>query len=69
MPFDSPQEPRIGYGYNEYMTKVEEISESERYVEAAQDAEWRMAMEEEMYALAENETWDLIDFSKGVKSI
>ena len=51
------------------MTKVEEISESERYVEAAQDAEWRMAVEEEMYALAENETWDLIDFSKGVKSI
>ena len=27
------------------------------------------AMEEEMHALAENETWDLVDAPKGVKPI
>ena len=30
---------------------------------------WRAAMEEEMHALAENETWDLVDTPKGVNPI
>ena len=38
-------------------------------IEAAKDANWRAAMEEEMHALAENETWNLVDAPKGVKPI
>ena len=45
------------------MTHVAEVGE------AAKGANWRAAMEEEMHALAENETWDLVDAPKGVKPI
>ena len=45
------------------------MCEPESYAEAAKDANWRAAMEEEMHALAENETWDLVDAPKGVKPI
>jgi hypothetical protein len=52
-----------------YMACVAEVCEPETYEEAAEDANWRTAMEEEMLALAENETWDLVDAPKGVKPI
>ena len=45
------------------------MREPENYAEAAKDLNWQKAMEEEMHALAENETWDLVDVPKGVKSI
>jgi hypothetical protein len=51
------------------MTRVVEVREPESYEEATEDANWRTAMEEEMHALAENETWDLVDAPKGVKPI
>ena len=64
------------FGYNEYMehhyaymTRVAEVREPESYAEATKDANWRAAMEEEMRALAKNETWELVDAPKGVKSI
>ena len=64
------------FGYNEYMahhyaymTRVAEVREMESYAEAAKDVNWCAAMEEEMRALAENETWDLVDAPKGVKPI
>ena len=66
----------VRFGYNEYMahhyaymTRVAEVREPESYAEAAKDANWRAAMEEEMHALAENQTWDLVDAPKGVKPI
>ena len=59
-------------GYNEYMahhyaymTRVAEVHELESYAEAAMDANWRAAMEEEMHALAENETWTWLTHRKG----
>ena len=52
-----------------YMTKVVEICELESYAETPQDARWKLAMEEEMHALAENEAWDLVDPPKGMKLI
>ena len=55
--------PVVRLGYNEYMahhyaymTSVAEVPEPENYAEAAKDANWRATMEEEMHALAENET-------------
>ena len=51
------------------MIRVAEMREPESYAEAAKDANWRAAMEEKMHALAENETWDLVDAPKGVKPI
>jgi hypothetical protein len=52
-----------------YMTRATKVREPESFEEAAEDANWRTAMEEEMHALAENETWDLVDAPKGVKPI
>jgi hypothetical protein len=52
-----------------YMTRVAEVREPESYEEAVEDANWHTVMEEEMHALAENETWDLVDAAKGVKPI
>ena len=68
--------PIVRFGYYEYMvhhyaymTRVAEVCEPESYAEASKDANWCAAMEEEMHALAENETWDLLDAPKGVKPI
>ena len=64
------------FGYNEYMahhyaymTRVAEVRELKSYAEVVKDANWRAAMEEEMHALAENETWDLVNAPTGVKPI
>ena len=34
-----------------YMTRATEVREQESYAEAAKDANWRAAMEEEMHTL------------------
>ena len=64
------------FGYNEYMahhyaymSRVAEVPEPESYAKEAKDAKWRAAMEEEMHALVENETRDLVNAPKGVKPI
>ena len=44
-----------------YMTKMAEVRELESYTEAAEDANWHAAMEEEMRALDANDTWNLVD--------
>jgi hypothetical protein len=74
--FTRTRKPVEQFGYNEYMahhyaymTRVAEVREPESYAEAAEDANWRAAMEEEMCALAENGTWDLVDAPAGVKLI
>ena len=73
-PIISLEEPRDQAWVHEYMvhqdlymTKVTEICEPKSYAEAAQDAEWKAPMEEEMHLLADNETWDLVDLPTGVK--
>ena len=64
------------YGYNAYiahdyayMVKITAMREPESYAEAAKDLNWQKAMEEEMHALTENETWDLVDVPNGMKWI
>ena len=52
-----------------YMTRATEVREPESYAEAAKDTNWRAAVEEEMHALTETKTWDLVDTPKGVKPI
>ena len=45
----------MGHHYA-YITRVAEVHEPESYAQVVKDANWRAAMEEEMRALAENET-------------
>ena len=60
-------DPVVRFGYNDYMAHhyayMTLVPES--YAEAAKDANWHATMEEEMHALAENETWDLVDARRG----
>ena len=63
--------PVVRYGYNEYMAhhyaymmKISEDREPETYAEAAEDPRWIEAMREEMRALVENDTWDLVPASE-----
>ena len=58
----------MGHHYA-YMMQVAEVCEPKSYAEAAKDANWCDTMEEEMHALTSNETWDLVDAPKGVKTI
>ena len=51
------------------MTRVVEVREMESYTKVAKYANWRVVMEEEMHALAEKETWDLVDAPRGVNPI
>ena len=44
-----------------YMTRVAEVHKPESYAKAAEDVNWRAAMQEQMRALMDNETWDLAD--------
>ena len=52
-----------------YMMKVVEVLEPESYAESSKDTNWRATMEEEMPALAANDTCDLVNAPKGVKPI
>ena len=45
------------------------MREPKSYAEATKDANWCAAMEEEIRALLENETWDLVDALEYVKPI
>ena len=52
-----------------YLAKVAEVREPGSYAEAAKDANWHAAMEEEILLFSDNETWNLVDAPKGVKPI
>ncbi|KAE8704364.1 PLAC8 family protein [Hibiscus syriacus] len=48
---------------------IEEVTESETFEEASQSSEWMTAMKEEIDALQQNQTWDLVPKIKDVKPI
>ena len=48
-----------------YMTHVAEVREPESYAEAAKDANWRAAMEEEMHALRRTRPGTWLTHRKG----
>ena len=60
------------YGYDTYMamhyaymSKVVQISYPTSFEEAKSEKNWVNAMQEEIDALAENKTWDLVKMPKG----
>ena len=55
--------------FSHHCRKSSRQREPESYAKTAKDANWRAAMEEEMHALAENKTWDLVEAPKGVTPI
>ncbi|KAE8720906.1 tir-nbs resistance protein [Hibiscus syriacus] len=50
-------------------TIIEEATEPETFEEASQSSEWMTAMKEEIDALQQNKTWDLVPKIKDVKPI
>ena len=55
--------------YVEIAIIEDEIKESETYVEASQNTAWQQAMEEEIIALEQNQTWELVPRPEDVKFI
>ena len=51
------------------MAKIVENVEPENFDEAIGKPEWEQAMDEEMAALDDNETWDLVQLPQGKKPI
>ena len=51
------------------MAKIVQDVEPKSFEEAIGKQEWELAMDEEMAALDDNETWDLVKLPKGKKSI
>ncbi|XP_068639374.1 uncharacterized mitochondrial protein AtMg00820-like [Aristolochia californica] len=54
---------------NAAIAKEENMIESETFEEALQSSEWRTTMKEEIDALEQNQTWDLVQKPKDVKPI
>jgi hypothetical protein len=54
---------------NAALTEDDNIKEPSTYEEASQSEDWRKAMEEEIHALKQNQTWDLVPKPKDVKPI
>ena len=52
-----------------YMAKIVQDVEPTSFEEAIGKREWEQAMDEEMGALDDNETWDLVQLPEGKKSI
>ncbi|XP_019104308.1 uncharacterized mitochondrial protein AtMg00820-like [Beta vulgaris subsp. vulgaris] len=48
---------------------VEDVKKSNRYVEATRSRDWRKATEEEIQALHQNETWELVPKPREVQPI
>ena len=48
---------------------VEDVKELTSYDEAARSKDWRKAMEEEIQALHQNNTWELVTMPKDVQPI
>ena len=70
------RKPVQHYGYDgyvaqhyAYMVNVKKDVEPTCFEEAKTEKKWRDAMEDEMQALTENETWDLVKLPKGKKVI
>ena len=48
---------------------VEDVKEPSSYDEAARSKDWKKAMEEEIQALHQNETWELVPKPREVQPI
>ncbi|XP_055824514.1 uncharacterized protein LOC129893047 [Solanum dulcamara] len=55
--------------YKAYLSKMSHITEPQSYIEAASDPKWIEAMNVEIQALQDNQTWKVVDLPKGKKPI
>jgi len=55
--------------YQSFVSKFSVETEPATYAEAAQDARWVDAMQNEIKALEDNKTWELVDLPKNKKAI
>ncbi|KAJ4723417.1 Retrovirus-related Pol polyprotein from transposon TNT 1-94 [Melia azedarach] len=65
---DSPTKTKSKYA-NAVLEEDISVKEPETFEEAVQHKEWRNAMEEEILALKQNETWDLVPKPQEIKPI
>ncbi|XP_049391420.1 uncharacterized protein LOC125855737 [Solanum stenotomum] len=60
---------RLSKEYMAYIAASSSVTEPTTYLEASKDPRWIQAMKEEIEALNQNHTWDVVSLPKGKKSI
>lgn len=55
--------------YVAYLAAIPHQEEPKTYAEVAQKKEWQKAMDQEIHALEENRTWDMVTLPKGKKAV
>lgn len=55
----------INSGCKAYLSKISQVTEPQTYEKAVSDPRWIKAMEDEIQALQDNQTWEVVDLPKG----
>lgn len=59
----------LSKGYQDYVQCFSALVEPKSFKEASQDDRWVSAMQEEIKALEDNQTWDIVDLPVGAQAI
>ncbi|OIT26626.1 hypothetical protein A4A49_65929, partial [Nicotiana attenuata] len=59
----------LSTGYQEYLSLFSAPTEPKNFKEASQDQKWIEAMQQEVNALEQNQTWELVDLPKGKQAV
>lgn len=57
--------PQFSDSHINFITKLTAIQEPTTYIQAKEHPQWVQAMEEELNALEQNDTWELVSLSDG----
>ncbi|XP_078437652.1 uncharacterized protein LOC144708275 [Wolffia australiana] len=60
---------RLSSQYRSFLTLLGEIVVPDRVEDALRDSGWKAAMDDEMYALMKNDTWEITSLPKGKKAV
>ena len=60
---------KVSPRYKAFLMELQDITIPRSPHEAMKISQWKEAMDEEMCALLQNDTWELVNLSRGTKSV
>ena len=60
---------KVSPEYKTFLTQIQEISIPKSPHEALSNTRWKEAMDEEMKALLQNDTWEVVDLTRDKKTV
>ena len=61
--------PKVSPQYKTFLTQIQEIPIPKNPQEALNNSRWKEAMDEEMKALLQNETWEIVELPRDKKIV